>query len=77
MSATATPVAPPRAPGATASSGSRSGDGNAALTAEDYRVVAILVLGLIVKVGLVAALLGFVARGGWAVWRRLWGGGRR
>lgn len=62
--------------GAAAAPGARSGGGQAAPTMEEYRTVAILVLGLIVKIGLLAAALGLMARGGRAVWRRLQRGGR-
>jgi len=55
----------------------RSGAGDAAPTAEEYRTVAILVCGLILKVGLVATLVGLLARGCRAGWRRLRRGGRR
>ncbi len=65
-------------PGATmAVPGARSGDGKAAPTMEEYRTVAILVIGLLIKGGLVAALVGLLARGGGTVWRRLRRGGRR
>ena len=69
----------PVAPGAvtTAAAGARSGGGQAAPTMEEYRTVAILVLGLLIKGGLLAALVGLLARGGRAVWRRLRRGGRR
>ncbi len=69
----------PVAPGAVtaAAPGARSGGGQAAPTTEEYRTVAILVLGLIVKIGLLAAALGLMAWGGGAVWRRLRRGGRR
>ena len=57
--------------------GARSKDGKAAPTMEEYRTVAILVIGLLIKGGLVAALVGLLARGGRAVWRSLRRGGRR
>ena len=57
--------------------GARPGDGKAAPTMEEYRTVAILAFGLLIKVGLVATLVGLLARGCRAGWRRLRRGGRR
>ena len=70
------PVAP-GAGAAAAAPSSRPGAGKAVPTAEEYRTVAILVIGLLIKGGLVAALVGLLARGGRTVWRRLRRGGRR
>ncbi len=70
-------VAPVAGADAGAAPSSRSGNGNAALTTDEYRMVAILVLGLLIKVSLVATLVGLLARGCRAGWRRLRRGGRR
>lgn len=52
-------------------------DANAALTAEERRIVAFLLLGLLLKISLVATLVGFLVRGCRAVWYHLRRGGRR
>ncbi len=72
-----TDLVAPRAGAAMAVPGARSGDGKAAPTMEEYRTVAILVLGLLIKVSLVATLVGLLARACRTVWRRLRRGGWR